>query len=94
MQVEIIYRDGKLEFGTPVRVKPATLRFIVEVPDEDVDTASNPFGLPHEVVARARAMRARLDAVRDAPLPPDHELPEPNAKHQRRLEAFALRPDR
>lgn len=94
MQVEIIYRDGKLEFGTPVRLKPATLRFIAEVPDEDVDAAANPFGLPQEVVARARAIRVRLDAVRDAPLPPDHELPVLTARQEQRLEAFALRKDR
>ncbi len=51
------------------------------------------FGL-QEVVAEARAIRVRLDAVRDAPLPPDHELPVLTARQEQRLEAFALRKDR
>jgi hypothetical protein len=39
-------------------------------------------------------MRNRLDAIRNAPLPPDDELPELTAKQRERIAAFALREDR
>jgi hypothetical protein len=46
------------------------------------------------VIAAARAMRERLDAIRTAPLPPDDELPELSDSQRQRLDAFALREDR
>ena len=50
-----------------------------------------PPGLPPDVIARAQAMRARLDAIMSAPLPPDAVLPELTPRMLERLEAFALR---
>jgi hypothetical protein len=39
-------------------------------------------------------MRERLDAIRDAPLPPDDPLPDPTRKRLDRIKAFGLREDR
>jgi hypothetical protein len=39
-------------------------------------------------------MRQRLDAIRDAPLPPDETLPDLNQKQLDRIAAFELREDR
>jgi hypothetical protein len=43
------------------------------------------------VIARAQALRARLDAIMNAPLSPDAALPELTPRMLERLEAFALR---
>ena len=50
-----------------------------------------PPGLPPDVIARAQALRARLDAIMNAPLSPDEALPELTTRTLERLEAFALR---
>ncbi|MFP4063573.1 MAG: hypothetical protein ACLFS2_12350 [Halochromatium sp.] len=97
MHIEAIYDKGRLEFKTPLRLKRDTLTVIVEVPDEAIETApqDDPCErLPPEVIARAKAMREALDAIRDAPPPPDDELPALSDKQRQRLDAFALREDR
>jgi len=94
MQIEAIYRQGRLEFITPVKLKGDNIRVIVEVPDAEVEPQENTFDLAPEVIAAARAMRERLDAIRTAPLPPDDELPELSDAQRQRLDAFALREDR
>lgn len=98
MQVEAIYRQGRLEFLTPLRLKQGPLRVVVEVPDEAIDTGVGTGGLagnlPSEVVAHARAKREMLDAIRNAPPPPDDELPAMSDKQCERLEALALREER
>lgn len=96
MQVEALYDHGRLEFTHPLQLRHKRLRLIVEVPDEElVDPALvTDNNLPPEVLARAQAMRDKLDAIRNAPLPPDDELPEPTAKQWERIEAFTLREDR
>ncbi|MCF7979371.1 MAG: hypothetical protein K9L82_15440 [Chromatiaceae bacterium] len=102
MQVEAIYRQGRLEFLTPLRLKQGPLRVIVEVPDEaldaairtEVSTGGLAGNLPSAVVAHARAKREMLDAIRNAPPPPDDELPAMSDKQCERLEALALREDR
>ncbi|MEY6433826.1 hypothetical protein ABC977_15590 [Thioalkalicoccus limnaeus] len=91
MQVEAIYRQGRLEFIAPLKLKHDTVRVLVEVPDAEIEFQADDQGLPPDVIARARAMREALDAIRDAPLPPDEELPEPTQKQQDRWEAFGLR---
>ncbi len=58
--------------------------------DNEIDTADNPYNLPPEVIAAAEAMRAKLDAIRNAPRPPDHMLPELTPKQLERIEAFEL----
>lgn len=97
MHIEAIYDKGRLEFKTPLRLKRDTLTVIVEVPDEAIETApqDDPCErLPSEVIARAKAMREALDAIRDAPPLPDDELPALSDKQRQRLDAFALREDR
>ena len=93
MQVEAIYDHGRLEFIPPLQLKHATLRVMVEVPDEEVEVPPT-FNLPPEVIEMARAMRERLDTIRDAPQPQDDELPDLTEKHLNRTAAFALREDR
>jgi UDP-2-acetamido-2-deoxy-ribo-hexuluronate aminotransferase len=67
MHVEAIYREGRLEFLTPLRLRQGAIRMIVEVPEEAVEAVGHRDTLPAEVVARARSMRATLDAIRNAP---------------------------
>ena len=96
MQVEAIYDHGRLEFVHPVQLKHDRVRLVVEVPDEEI---VNLYNLPAEMLAQAQAMLDKLDAVRNAPLPPDqasdafsHDaLPELTAKQLERIEAFELR---
>ena len=95
MQVEALYDHGRLEFTRPLQLRHERLRLVVEIPDEELVTPTPPaYNLPPEVLALAQAMRDKLDAIRDAPLPPDDELPELTEKQLERIEAFALREDR
>lgn len=91
MQLEALYSHGQLSFTQPVKLKHDNLRLIVNVPDEEIEADSNPFNLPQEVIDRANATRARFDAIRNAPLPTDQELPEITEKQFERIEAFAMR---
>ncbi|MCF7979354.1 MAG: hypothetical protein K9L82_15350 [Chromatiaceae bacterium] len=96
MHIDAIYDQGRLEFQRPVTLKHQRLSVRVEIPDQEILDAQAPSlpTLPPEIVAQARAMRERLDAIRTAPLPPSDQLPALNAKQQQRLDAFALREER
>jgi len=94
MQLEAIYDHGQLKFAQPVTLKHDYLRLIVNVPNEEIFPSGNPYSLSAEVIERARDMRERLDAIRNAPLPPDAELPELTEKQLERIAAFELREDR
>jgi hypothetical protein len=95
MKLEAIYDQGKLEFISPVRLKSERFRVKVEVPDEEIEGASAPesdsSGLPEGLGRQAREMLDRFAAIRNAPLPPDIDLPELTSKQEERIEAFALR---
>lgn len=96
MQVEAIYEHGKLEFVQPLRLKHGRIRLIVTLPDDAVvenATTQNPnlFNLPAEFVERARATLARMEAIKNAPMPADEALPELTDKQLEHIEAFALR---
>ena len=93
MEVEAIYENGKLEFVKPLKLKHQRVRLVVTVPDEAVDVSLRDL-VSENVLLRARAMRERLDAVRDAPLPPDDALPDLTPKQIDRIKAFELREDR
>ncbi len=67
---------------------------LVEVPDDEIFNQSNPYNLPTKVLERAAQLRSHLDAIRNAPLPPDDQLPPIAVKTLKRIEAFALREDR
>ncbi len=60
------------------------------MPDDEIETNDNPYNLPPEVIAAAEVMDARLDAIRNAPFPPDQSLPELTPKQLERIEAFEL----
>ncbi len=95
MKVEAIYDHGKLEFVEPLQLKHERIRLVVTVPDDEVELQTKtPFNLPIEIVERARMMRERLDAIRNAHLPPDDQLPDLTEKQLERIAAFELRDDR
>ena len=94
MQVEAIYDHGKLEFVTALQLRHDRVRLLVTVPDEEIMTEGDPYGLPPEVINLARTMREQLEAIRNAPLPADDELPALSDKYVERAAAFELREDR
>ncbi len=62
----------------------------MEVPDQEVVKPQD--NAPTTSRGRyAQALQARLDAIRNAPLPPDNELPEFTEKQRSRIEAFAFK---
>jgi len=89
MQVEAIYDHGRLEFVHPLQLKHGRVRLLVEVPDEEVISVS--CNLPKELLEEGRALLAKLEAIRNAPLPPDDELTQLTPKQLQRIEAFELR---
>lgn len=93
MQVEAIYENGKLEFVQPLRLKHERVMLVVTVPDHEVELPAHA-GVSEGVVQRARAMREKLDAIRNAPLPTDDQLPEPTLERLERITAFELREER
>ncbi len=94
MQVEAIYDHGRLEFIRPIQFKHERLNLVVSVPDDEIVYYSNPYNLPQEVIDLAAQMTERMDKIRNAPLPPDDQLPSVTAKTLERIEAFALREER
>jgi hypothetical protein len=94
MQLEAIYDHGQLKFVQPVTLKHEYLKLIVNVPDEEIISGNKPYSLSPEVIERARVMRERLDAIRNAPLPSDEELSELSGRQRERIAAFELREDR
>ena len=91
MQVEVIYNEGRLEFVQPIKLKHDHLRLIVVVPDDEIDTSPKPYNLPPEELARAQTMLGKYQAILDAPLDNDADLPDLSTKYQERLEAIDLR---
>ena len=94
MEIEAVYEHGKLEFLEPVQFKHDRVRLLVTVADEEIDSVRTLYNLPQEVVEMAEKMRGRLDEIRNAPLPPDDELPPVSDKFSERMEAFSMREDR
>jgi len=65
----------------------------VEVPDQKIVELQDK--APAASLGRyAQALQARLDAIRNAPFPPEDELPEFTEKQRSRIEAFAWRENR
>lgn len=98
MQVEAIYKDGRVELLEPLRLKHNNVRVFVTIPagelqDDDAEETLDlsDYNLSPEEIAAARQLRSKMDAIRNAPLPSDHELPELTEKQRERIAAFELR---
>ncbi|MFO7984976.1 MAG: hypothetical protein R6U38_03865 [Desulfatiglandaceae bacterium] len=91
MKLEAIYDRGRLEFSTPVMFKSDRVRIKVEVPDSEIVHPPDKDHLPQELHRQAEDMLARLEAIRNAPLPSDDQVPEVTPKQLERIEAFELR---
>ncbi|MGM0540662.1 MAG: hypothetical protein ACQERT_15850 [Thermodesulfobacteriota bacterium] len=100
MQIDAIYDRGRLEFMSPVKLRSGRIRVRVEIPDQEVLPQSEvqseeekdvEYTVPLRVKDKAREIKARLDQIRNAPLPEDDQLPELTEKQMERIEAFALR---
>lgn len=90
MQVEAIYNHGKLEFIVPLQLKQENFRIQVIVPDDEI-IMQPVYNLPLHIIESAKATLARMETIRNTPLPTDKEPPELTAKQMERIEAFALR---
>lgn len=95
MQVEAIYKDGQVNLLKPLKLRRNNVRLVVMVPNEEVETVAQPevdlrqYGLRQEVIEAARKTQARYDAIRNAPLPPDDELPPLPEDFEERVTASA-----
>lgn len=101
MKIQAIYEDGVLKPTRPLSLKRKLVT--IHIADEELlESRQSPscksvfdkYNLSPEVRAMAEEMMAELDAIRNAPLPPDQELPPVTQKQIERLEAFGLREDR
>ncbi len=90
MLAEAYYHNGKIEFTRNYRFRHNRFKISVEVPDEEIDN-ENGYKLPAGVQALAQEMLTKLDAIRNAPLPPDNGEGELTEKQRDRMEAFELR---
>lgn len=91
MLIEAIYDHGWLEFPVPLKLKHDRVRLVVDVPDEEIAQQPHPFELSEEALQSAQEMLDEFIAIRDAPLPPDDELPAVTPTQIERIEAFGLR---
>lgn len=89
MNVQAIWENGVFRPLQLISIKHSILTIVV--PDEEVEVAASHYVLPKELSAQAQAMLAKMDAIRNAPLPPDEELPELTEKQLNNIEAFELR---
>jgi hypothetical protein len=79
MKLNAILEDGRLSFETPVRLKRPRTEVVVDIPDAEIEAP--------ELSESSRRLVARLDAIRNAPIPPEWDE-EPSSKADR-LDAFA-----
>ena len=92
MQVEAIYTQGRLAFVNPIQLKHDHLRLLVEVPDDELLTPpASTYQLSPEQAAQAQTMLDKYQAILNAPMPPDDELPQLSVNFQDRLDAMELR---
>ncbi len=89
MNVQAIWENGVFRPIQPISIKHKKLTIIV--PDEEIEDVSSQYVLSGELKEQAQAMLEKYQAILDAPLLPDHELPELNAEYQDRLDAIELR---
>jgi len=89
MNVQAIWENGVFRPIQPISIKHKKLTIIV--PDEEIEDALSQYVLSGELKEQAQAMLEKYQAILDAPLLPDHELPELNAEYQDRLDAIELR---
>lgn len=87
MQVEAIYDHGRLELIPPLRLKQERMRLVVIVPENGVEPRV-PRDVPADIIENARAMLARLEAIKNAP--PEEDVPEITEKQMERIGAFGL----
>ena len=97
MQVEAMYNKGKLEFPKSIHLTRQRFPVQVVLPDEVIETEKetgvNSPAEPDEKGSRPhiQAMLDDLDAILNAPLPSDDDLPELTEKQKDRIAAFDLR---
>jgi len=92
MEIEVIYDCGRLEFVHPLKLKHDHIRLVVEVPDEEIiSTSYSSYDFPSELLGQAQVMLSKLEAIRNASLLSDEELPELTPKQLQHIEAFELR---
>ena len=100
MQIEAIYNHGRLELPGQIRFAHQRFTVRIDVPDDIIVThevsqseghARTSYTLPPEVAALSQAMADRLERIRNAPLPPDEQLPPLTQKQYNRMDAFAFR---
>ena len=89
MLAEAWYDNGKIELTGNHRFKHTRFKLRVVVPDEEI-MSETPAHLSQDVLAPAKEMLARLDAIRNTPLPVDND-DELTEKQLQRMEAFELR---
>jgi len=90
MWIEAEYDHGRLKFPETVRLKHQRFTVRVEIPGEELETQGSA-EVPPDVVERARTMLARMEAIKNAPLSAEEDLPELTQKQLDRLDASALR---
>lgn len=89
MQVEAIYDHGQLSFVSPLKLRHQRLQVVVEIPESEIDIQPVIEALDDYTTD----LVARLDAIRNAPLPPDADQPPLTPKQIERFDAFVLRED-
>ena len=99
MKIQAIYENGVLRPTQALNLKRKLVT--IQIPDEAIDfssagsgdVTSSGYTLTPEARRIAEEMQARLERIRNAPFPPDEDLPRFTQKHLERIEAFAARED-
>lgn len=81
MQLEAIYREGRIQFTTPVRLKHHDIRVRIEIPDEEIETAPDSPGSRETSAGFVDGLKAVQSPVRDLLQSPDNK---PLGKDERR----------
>ena len=94
MRLEAIYDNGQLKFLSPVTFTHKRFRVTVEISEQAIKKLPAPEINYESLDNDAKELLARLDAIRNAPLPSDADQPPLSEKQMERYEAFKIREDR
>jgi len=89
MQIQAKWENGALHPVHPLRLKHKTV--IVEIADDELESQSDLYHLPDDVLTDVHQMQERLDTIRSASSTLEDAAPELTKKQLQRMDAFAIR---
>lgn len=93
MQLEAIYRAGRIHFITPVRLKPHDIRVRIDIPDEEIESTPQPPEAPQTTPSSfIEELKAIQAPIRDLLQSPENTPLSKEERRELRAEAWEEKP--